>query len=152
MSRLGGKSRRCKACRDWSEDVISRDDGRCTECGSTEDLHAHHILPWKDHEDHRFCLKNGQTLCRSCHAKETFAVNPLSWWKGKKMSESHRKAMSEARKGKRPWNKGVEYLEPENRECKVCGIMKDIEDFTPQGKYRTRMCKLCRNEKLRSRK
>lgn len=51
----------------WNWLVKHRDGFRCVECGSTEDLLAHHIVPralgGKD------ILSNGKTLCRKCHSK-----------------------------------------------------------------------------------
>lgn len=50
----------------------------CDECGSTENLHTHHIAPQKDadefglidNEFHKNKLFNLQVLCESCHQKE----------------------------------------------------------------------------------
>ena len=53
----------------WGLDVKNRDGWKCQECGSIKDLHAHHIIPWKDNEILRFKLYNGVTLCRACHAR-----------------------------------------------------------------------------------
>jgi predicted PP-loop superfamily ATPase len=61
--------------KEWSEAVKERDGKKCTKCGTEKGLHAHHIIPWKDKEELRFDVKNGITLCRSCHAKlEGFQV------------------------------------------------------------------------------
>ena len=53
----------------WGLDVKTRDAFKCQECGSENDLHAHHIIPWKYDSEKRFDMGNGITLCRSCHAK-----------------------------------------------------------------------------------
>lgn len=59
----------------WSQRVISRDGGACTECGAKEGLHAHHIKPFADHPELRWDENNGQTLCFRCHSKIHAASN-----------------------------------------------------------------------------
>lgn len=161
--------RRTKECKDWSKKVIERDGYKCRMCKSKNNLTAHHIIPWKISIIHRFDLDNGLTLCNSCHGKiegyqkghkhHPEIINKISrskkgktsWNKGKKHSNEHRKNLSESRRGQKAWNKG-HYTPPEKRrKCRVCGIEKEIQCFTPVGKYRTRMCKKCRNKKLRER-
>ena len=43
----------------------------------------------------------------------------------------------------------IQFNEETVAKCRICGEEKDIQCFTPKGKYRTRMCKNCRNLKLR---
>ena len=50
----------------WASIVKDRDK-KCTKCGSVYDLHAHHILPYKDNEALRLDPNNGTTLCSQCH-------------------------------------------------------------------------------------
>ena len=52
----------------WASMVKLR-DGKCTECGSVYDLHAHHIKPYKDYPELRHDVNNGITLCGQCHRK-----------------------------------------------------------------------------------
>jgi hypothetical protein len=52
--------------RSWRKAIIVR-DGRCRACGSTESLHAHHIVPWVVSSMLRLVMDNGITLCRECH-------------------------------------------------------------------------------------
>jgi 5-methylcytosine-specific restriction endonuclease McrA len=52
----------------WSTLVKLR-DGKCTECGSVYDLHAHHIKSFSEHEELRYDVNNGITLCGPCHRK-----------------------------------------------------------------------------------
>ena len=52
----------------WASMVKLR-DGKCTECGSIYDLHAHHIKPYKDYPELRHDVNNGITLCGQCHRK-----------------------------------------------------------------------------------
>jgi hypothetical protein len=54
---------------DWSRQVRER-DGRCMDCGSVEDLHAHHIKPKSTHPDLKLDVANGKTLCYRCHKQE----------------------------------------------------------------------------------
>lgn len=53
----------------WARTVITR-DGKCTSCGSTDDLTAHHIKPWSTHPELRYEPSNGATLCKPCHRRE----------------------------------------------------------------------------------
>jgi len=157
--------------KEWRRHVLERDCYKCMMCGTVNDLTVHHIIPWKDNKKLRFDVDNGIAYCRSCHGKvegyqkghsHTDEVrkklsiankgkpSPL---KGKKLTEEHKKKLSDAHIGQKAWNKG-KYTNPEPiRKCKICGIEKDINLFTPQKKdgklyYRT-ICKDCRNEKLR---
>lgn len=49
----------------WGKKIKAR--GRCEICGTTENLEAHHIVPWSCSIKGRFDLKNGQCLCVDCH-------------------------------------------------------------------------------------
>jgi hypothetical protein len=54
----------------WRKSVFSRDSYKCMNklCTSgSSKLHAHHILPWKDHSDKRYDVANGVTVCVPCH-------------------------------------------------------------------------------------
>lgn len=55
--------------RNWRESVKSR-DGCCVDCGSTEGLHAHHIIPVEKDESLATDVSNGETLCQECHANK----------------------------------------------------------------------------------
>lgn len=67
----------------WVNAVLSRDKAMCQKCGATGvELHAHHILSYKDHPEHRFDVNNGVTLCYRCHwdihaAQNEKAVNSV---------------------------------------------------------------------------
>ena len=52
---------------EWRKTVFFRDGFRCTKCGTTRDLQAHHIKSWKLNRDSRYEVANGVTLCRKCH-------------------------------------------------------------------------------------
>lgn len=52
----------------WSSLVKLR-DGKCTQCSSVHELHAHHIKQYKSHPELRYDVSNGITLCGNCHRK-----------------------------------------------------------------------------------
>lgn len=66
--------------KDWKV-IVKERDGKCMDCGSTENLNAHHMIPIiKIIEDYKInniyealeCdflwdLNNGRTLCENCH-------------------------------------------------------------------------------------
>ena len=65
----------------WRNQVFTRDDYTCQECGKRGgDLNAHHLLPFRDYPDSQFSLnpKNGITLCLNCH-RETFGKEYEYW-------------------------------------------------------------------------
>lgn len=54
----------------WRKQVLERDGRRCTECGETRRLQAHHVIPWAETSDGdplRYDPNNGVTLCINCH-------------------------------------------------------------------------------------
>lgn len=62
----------------WKASVRVRDKNKCVICGSTEDLHVHHIIPVSQDPEKKYVytVGNGVTLCSRCHAM----VHP--WMKG----------------------------------------------------------------------
>ena len=64
-----------KNLRDWSAFIRQR-DARCTQCGRTEDLHAHHIKPKSTHPELKLDPNNGTTLCYRCHKQEHERARP----------------------------------------------------------------------------
>ena len=78
------KVRHCARYYEWRNQVQSRDNFKCTICGSGDKLTAHHkYVSMYDfvrkhgfdvksiYADNMFFdIKNGQLLCRSCHAKK----------------------------------------------------------------------------------
>ena len=64
--------------RDWAKSVLKRDGFICTNCGSRDKLEAHHIWPQQSSSHLRYVLKNGITLCRTCHAvaDRNFEITP----------------------------------------------------------------------------
>jgi 5-methylcytosine-specific restriction endonuclease McrA len=58
--------RKTSSYRQWRREVKMR-DGRCMECGTTEELQAHHIIEARKSPELRFVSSNGLTLCGACH-------------------------------------------------------------------------------------
>jgi len=54
--------------------VVERDGYKCVTCGSTDRIQVHHIIPYRYSQSHD--PGNLKTLCRSCHSREEFRVNP----------------------------------------------------------------------------
>lgn len=55
--------------KEWRETVLNRDGRKCTECGTTSNLHAHHIIGVQEAPDLIYDVSNGKTLCKHCHMK-----------------------------------------------------------------------------------
>lgn len=51
----------------WKLAVVERDGRKCRKCGCGDDLHTHHILPWKQYPERRYDVNNGACLCGPCH-------------------------------------------------------------------------------------
>ncbi len=58
----------------WRWAVLERDGRRCTNCGATRALHAHHIVRWSDAPALRLVIESGRTLCKTCHYAEHHQV------------------------------------------------------------------------------
>ncbi len=59
--------RRSRTYQKWRKSVLERDKFKCQKCENIENLHVHHIIPWKSSVEKRMDIDNGQTLCRACH-------------------------------------------------------------------------------------
>jgi len=55
--------------RRWINAVLARDNFRCRHCGATQNLHAHHIIPFSENQFLGLDIDNGITLCVYCHSK-----------------------------------------------------------------------------------
>lgn len=77
----GGVTNKNKAIRNssaykiWRESVFTRDDHTCVICDKRGgELNADHIKPFAYFPELRLDIKNGRTLCVSCHVKtDTYA-------------------------------------------------------------------------------
>lgn len=54
---------------EWRKSVYRRDNFTCQDCGSKDDIIAHHLKSFNDYPEFRFSVDNGVTLCRPCHKK-----------------------------------------------------------------------------------
>ena len=52
----------------WKIEVKSRDGNACCRCGFENNLHVHHIKPFKKYPEFATELDNGLTLCGNCHS------------------------------------------------------------------------------------
>ena len=52
----------------WKNEVKSRDSNACRRCGFENNLHVHHIKPFKKYPEFATELDNGLTLCGNCHS------------------------------------------------------------------------------------
>jgi hypothetical protein len=59
--------RNAREVREWRRSVLSASGGKCTQCGSVDNLHAHHIVRWVDAPILRLIPENGTALCERCH-------------------------------------------------------------------------------------
>lgn len=50
----------------WRREVLKRDKV-CQQCGAAENLHAHHIKPYRWFEKLQLDVNNGLALCKICH-------------------------------------------------------------------------------------
>ncbi len=63
---------------DWKSvrrEALDRDHHQCVLCGGNDRLQVHHKNPYRYSQSH--ALDNLVTLCRSCHSREEWKVNPL---------------------------------------------------------------------------
>jgi hypothetical protein len=69
ISDIRSIDKRTKEYKEWRDAVYSRDCYTCKKCKDStgSNLHAHHILNYSNHEDLRYCVDNGITLCNKCH-------------------------------------------------------------------------------------
>lgn len=116
------ESRSSKKYRLWRESVLKRDEHKCTKCGSKENLHCHHIIPWKKNIELRLSVDNGIALCEVCHGRDDREQKKNSgirtrFKKGHKLSEKSIEKLKNSLKGRiscekwkkglTPWNKGI---------------------------------------------
>ena len=52
----------------WKNEVKHRDGNACRRCGFENNLHVHHIKPFKKYPEFAIELDNGLTLCGNCHS------------------------------------------------------------------------------------
>jgi 5-methylcytosine-specific restriction endonuclease McrA len=57
--------------------VAARDKGKCRECGSNEDLHFDHVIPWSKNGANT--VNNIQLLCGRCNRRKGADDIPARW-------------------------------------------------------------------------
>jgi 5-methylcytosine-specific restriction endonuclease McrA len=70
-----------KEYRHWRKVVLKRDGGKCRECGTTEGLQVHHIIPMSECLEIYDLPMNGVTLCKKHHFENDEA------WNGKRFKK-----------------------------------------------------------------
>ena len=145
-----GKGRNSWRAEQWKKEILERDNHTCQNCGTKEKLHCHHIIPWKENEELRFEVSNGIVYCNSCHYKIENTGKP-AWNKNGFLTEEHKKKLRGARPHVIPWNRGKITIQ-KSKVCKICGIEKVINEFTPEQKWHSNKCKTCRNKMLKERR
>jgi len=53
----------------WKKTVLEQDNYKCQKCGTSNNLHCHHIKPVKTHPHMALDPDNGIVLCEQCHYK-----------------------------------------------------------------------------------
>ena len=53
----------------WAKSVKKRDNHTCQNCGSKQNLHAHHIKTKKEYPKLSLDIDNGITKCERCHVE-----------------------------------------------------------------------------------
>ena len=61
------KERNIQENRQFTKDILKRDNYICVICGSRNKLECDHIMPWGLYPELRQEVKNSRTLCKSCH-------------------------------------------------------------------------------------
>ena len=68
ISGLRSRIMATKKYKTWRTAVYKRDNYTCQKCGQTGGkLNVHHIESYAEHEDKRYDVNNGITLCQKCH-------------------------------------------------------------------------------------
>jgi len=53
--------------REFRRSVLERDNYECVDCGASDNLHVHHVIPIKKDDKKITDVDNGVTVCVSCH-------------------------------------------------------------------------------------
>lgn len=126
LTKIGkGKGRRSYNAREWRKKILERDKYKCTNCGTSEKLHCHHIKPWKDFPELRFDMDNGKVLCNACHKSIEYKGHEVSQETREKISKKligHKNNVG-IPKSKPVWNKGTKGI------CKAWN--KGMTGFVP---------------------
>ena len=69
-----------KALADWSISVRNRDGNKCTICGRTEFIDAHHLIPKERFKEYMFEIMNGISLCKKHHKFADYSFHRHPFW------------------------------------------------------------------------
>lgn len=58
-----------KEYQDFRHSFLASKNFTCEKCGSTDNIHLHHIVPFAENENLRIDPNNASCLCASCHMK-----------------------------------------------------------------------------------
>lgn len=64
---LSQKWRLSKEYKLWKLQVLEIHNHTCTECGTHDNLQAHHVKQASKHPELRYDVNNGKCVCFSCH-------------------------------------------------------------------------------------
>lgn len=72
---LRQRKRNLKPFQDWRQSVLKRDSHKCAKCGSSDELHVHHLIPFAkyigtENENLLLDVSIGVTLCKTHHREE----------------------------------------------------------------------------------
>lgn len=68
------KFRRSKEYMAWVKAVLDRAGGKCEECGSTQNVEAHHRVSLYLDFSKALDVSNGKALCKKCHSKKDWRI------------------------------------------------------------------------------
>ena len=112
-----------KDLREWSKAVKARDLA-CKQCGTDQDLHAHHIKHKATHPELMLDINNGITLCYRCHKAEHERNRPVRVRSGMPQKRTIAKQLAEAEKKLESALLLIESLKEKNEKLK-----KELEDY-----------------------
>lgn len=76
---------------EWRRKCIERDNNKCVECQSTDDLAVHHLAQWAEYPEMRIELFNGKTLCGKCHHSQHLQMGAAMFIKDKNNGKGKQK-------------------------------------------------------------
>ena len=82
--------------------VHELNDNKCTECGSSDDLHAHHVKSVREFPDLAYEIGNLTTLCGRCHRQEHIARGDMSLSPSRPLSAKLSRILSVTYLGEEP--------------------------------------------------
>lgn len=128
----------------WRQMVLMADKYVCQECGSRKRLTAHHIRAWARHEELRYDINNGITLCHECHKK--------TYKKEEAFERFYADLLLEKRGTSVPFVPVKGMIPPITKICRRCKIEKPFDTFLDRdiGRFgKDTICLECKREESR---